>query len=147
MKDNFSVINGERVLKETVSVVFKTDLEGVITYVNKAFIDISGFGMEELIGVSHNIVCHPDMPEVVFQHMWATLRTGKPWQGIIKNRCKDGAYYWVVTNVIPLYEDNRIASYMSFGLKPTQQQIEAAVRFYQEINEHGEYGIKLKGVV
>ena len=72
------------------TIVTKTDLKGIITYANDAFVDMSGFSREELLGVNHNIVRHPDMPPTLFDDMWKTLRSDKPWQGLVKNRCKNG---------------------------------------------------------
>ncbi|MDO4592556.1 MAG: PAS domain S-box protein, partial [Comamonadaceae bacterium] len=79
MKKNFPVTSQEIEVPEGISLVSKTDLKGILTYANNAFVEISGYEQEELLGKSHNIVRHPDMPEAVFKDMWATLRSGKPW--------------------------------------------------------------------
>ncbi|MGZ5030687.1 MAG: PAS domain-containing protein, partial [Methylobacter sp.] len=95
MKINSPVIDVEYTLSETDSIVSKTDLKGVITYINEDFVRISGFSKEELMGADHNIVRHPDMPPEAFRDMWQSLKAGRPWTGIVKNLCKNGHYYWV----------------------------------------------------
>jgi PAS domain S-box-containing protein len=96
-----------------VTLVSKTDLKGVITYANEAFVEISGYTLDELLGRSHNIVRHPDMPPAAFEDMWRTLQNGKPWRGIVKNRCKDGGYYWVDACVVPITRHDQVIGYMS----------------------------------
>ena len=70
--------------------ITKTDTKGLITYCNDAFVAISGYAREELIGKSHNIVRHPDMPPQAFKWLWDTLKSERPWRGMVKNRCKNG---------------------------------------------------------
>jgi PAS domain S-box-containing protein len=91
----------------------KTDARGIITYVSNAFADISGFEVEEMIGKSHNIVRHPDMPDDLYQSIWETITSGKIWQGEIKNKKKDGGYYWVFANIAPIFENGDIIGYSS----------------------------------
>ena len=90
MRNNMPVSQVEYVLQDHETVVSKTDLDGNITYVNQDFINISGFSEEELLGAPQNIVRHPDMPAEVFADFWHTLKNGKAWTGLIKNRCKNG---------------------------------------------------------
>ena len=87
MRVNMPVTNVERHLKDGEFIVSKTDLQGKIVYVNRPFMEISGFTEEELMGTDHNIVRHPDMPPAAFADLWGTLRSGKPWRGMVKNRC------------------------------------------------------------
>jgi aerotaxis receptor len=87
MKNNQPVTNVEREVKPGVIIASRTDLKGIITYANKAFVDISGFTEDELLGSSHNVVRHPDMPVAAFKDLWDTVQAGKPWTGIVKNRC------------------------------------------------------------
>jgi methyl-accepting chemotaxis protein len=87
------VTNVEQVLLNSDSIVSKTDLKGIITYINEDFLRISGFTSEDLIGAEHNIVRHPDMPPEAFQDMWVSLKAGRPWTGVVKNRCKNGDHY------------------------------------------------------
>ena len=130
MKLNMPVTNVEFTLMESDCIVSKTDLKGVITYINDDFIRISGFSKEELIGVSHNIVRHPDMPTEAFEDMWKSLKAGRPWTGLVKNRCKNGDFYWVLTNATPVYENNQLVGYMSVRSKPIPAQIKAANDVY-----------------
>jgi aerotaxis receptor len=95
VKVNLPVTQNEVFLDPARPIVTKTDLKGQITYANRAFIDISGFAENELIGVSHNIVRHPDMPPEAFADLWTTLKAGRPWSGLVKNRNKAGDFYWV----------------------------------------------------
>jgi methyl-accepting chemotaxis protein len=135
MRKNLPVTDNEYVLKDTDSIVSKTDLKGLITYINADFLRISGFTQEELIGTTHNIVRHPDMPPEAFADLWNSLKAGRPWTGPVKNRCKNGDYYWVLANVTPIYENGQLAGYMSVRSKPAQAQIEAASRAYRLFSE------------
>ena len=111
MRTNLPVTQQGRTFKEEERLISTTDLQGNITYCNEAFIAISGYTREELIGSPHNLVRHPDMPPPVFGHMWATLKEGKPWMGIVKNRCKNGDFYWVSAYVTPILEQGQIIQY------------------------------------
>ncbi|TLP41150.1 PAS domain-containing protein [Arcobacter arenosus] len=97
------------------NVIFsKTDLKGYITYVSKAFCEISGYTKDELIGKPHNIIRHPDMKKTVFKELWTTIQSGKVWENEVKNLKKDGGYYWVYSRVEPVYnQENRIIEYIS----------------------------------
>ena len=135
MKINMPVTNVEYPINENISIVSKTDLKGVITYANDDFIRISGFSRKELIGKSHNIVRHPDVPSEFFEDMWKALKAGRPWTGVVKNRCKNGDYYWLLNNVAPFYENDQLAGYMSVRLKASPEQIQAendAYRLFRE---------------
>ncbi len=131
MKINMPVTTVECPVKENISIVSKTDLKGVITYANDDFVRISGFTREELIGKSHNIVRHPDVPAAFFEDMWKSLKAGRPWTGVVKNRCKNGDYYWLLNNVAPFYENDQLVGYMSVRLKASSEQIEAENAAYQ----------------
>ena len=113
--------------------VSKTDLKGTITYVNDAFVEISGFTREELIGQSHNIVRHPDMPPQVFKDLWDTLQEGYPWQGLVKNRTKNGDFYWIHANVVPVTKDGDVTGYMSVRTAPSRQDVSQAESLYSEL--------------
>ena len=95
MKNNQPVTQNEVAFPPNVYLVSKTDLKGQITDCNDAFVQISGFTREELLGKSHNIVRHPDMPMAAFKDLWRTVQAGLPWRGLVKNRCKNGDFYWV----------------------------------------------------
>lgn len=88
MRNNQPITQHERVYPAEQRLITTTNLKGIITYCNEAFIDISGFSREELMSAPHNLIRHPDVPPAVFAHMWTTLKAGRPWMGIVKNRCK-----------------------------------------------------------
>ena len=113
MKNNQPVTQKEVHFPPNRYLVSKTDLKGVITYCNDAFVDISGFSRDELIGKSHNIVRHPDMPMAAFDDLWKTIKAGLPWRGAVKNRCKNGDHYWVEAFVVPLKKNGEITGFMS----------------------------------
>jgi len=133
MRSNLPVTNVEYVLKDAETVVSKTDLHGNITYVNQDFIDISGFSEAELIGAPQNIVRHPDMPVEAFADFWSTLRSGKAWTGLVKNRSKNGDHYWVEANAAPIIENQKIVGYASIRIKPSREQVQAADSAYRAI--------------
>jgi PAS domain S-box-containing protein len=89
-----------------VALVSKTDTKGIITYVNDLFCEVAGYSREELIGKPHNIVRHPDMPKAAFKNLWDTIQAGEVWSGKVKNRKKDGGYYWVDANISPIYDES-----------------------------------------
>ncbi|MGZ4955712.1 MAG: PAS domain-containing protein, partial [Methylobacter sp.] len=144
MKINMPVTNVEFTLMESDCIVSKTDLKGIITYINEDFIRISGFTKEELIGVSHNVVRHPDMPTEAFEDLWKSLKAGRPWTGLVKNRCKNGDYYWVLANAAPVYENNQLVGYMSVRSKPIPAQIEAADNAYRQFREGKAVNLKIQ---
>jgi len=118
-------------------IVSKTDTKGIITYANDAFVEISGYTREELIGKSHNIVRHPDMPPSAFKWLWDTLKEEHPWRGVVKNRCKNGDHYWVRATVAPIVEGGKIIGYVSVRKAPTRNQIAEAEALYKELNKSG----------
>ncbi|MEW6765117.1 MAG: PAS domain-containing methyl-accepting chemotaxis protein [Pseudomonadota bacterium] len=134
----------ERVLRDGEFVVSKTDLKGRITYVNRPFIEISGFSTEELIGSPHNMIRHPDMPPEAFGDLWRTLRRGRPWRGMVKNRCKNGDYYWVDANANPIWENGQMVGFMSLRAKPTREQIEQAEAIYRQFREGKAQGLAIR---
>ncbi|MDD5113015.1 MAG: methyl-accepting chemotaxis protein [Methylobacter sp.] len=111
----------------------RTNLKGQITCVNDAFVAISGYSREELIGSSHNIIRHPDMPKAAFEDLWLNLKQGKPWVGLLKNRTKSGDYYWVEANVIPIFKNGAVQEYLSIRYAPKQEQIGQAEQFYKKL--------------
>ena len=137
MKKNFPVTGVETPFPAGKYIVSKTDLKGITTYANDAFVELSGFTREELIGHSHNVVRHPDMPPQAFQNLWDTLKVGRPWRGIVKNRCKNGDHYWVDALVVPVRQDNQTIGYMSVRTAPAREQIAAAEALYTRLNESG----------
>lgn len=107
MRNNLPVTQNEVFLDSKHPIVTKTDLKGIITYANSSFLEISGFSTEELIGKSHNIVRHPDMPPEAFDDLWHIIKTNESWKGIVKNRTKNGDFYWVEAHVTPIFEDGK----------------------------------------
>ncbi|HLP97123.1 MAG TPA: methyl-accepting chemotaxis protein [Sideroxyarcus sp.] len=144
MKINMPVTNREYVLSEADSIISKTDLKGRITYINEAFLRVSGFMEDELIGVSHNIVRHPDMPPEAFADLWKSLKAGRTWVGLVKNRCKNGDFYWVQANASPIYENGQVTGYMSVRSKPERAQVEAAAQAYKLFREGKARGLQIK---
>ena len=130
MRLNLPVTDTEITLSDTETIVSTTDLQGNITYANPYFIAISGYTAQELIGAPQNILRHPDMPVEAFADFWGTIRSGLSWSGMVKNRCKNGDYYWVQANVTPVVEDGVAIGYMSVRTKPTRQQVADASALY-----------------
>lgn len=134
MRNNQPVSQREITLSDTSNLVSSTNSKGVISHCNDEFVRISGFAQEELIGSPHNLVRHPDMPSAAFEDMWHTLKQGKHWMGLVKNRTKSGDFYWVDAYVTPLYEQQHIVGYESVRIKPTRAQIERAEHAYKALN-------------
>ncbi|MCK9202083.1 MAG: PAS domain-containing methyl-accepting chemotaxis protein [Gallionella sp.] len=134
---NASVTQNEVPFPAGAVLVSKTDTKGVITYCNDAFVAISGYTREELIGKNHSIVRHPDMPPQAFKWLWDTLKSERPWRGMVKNRCKNGDHYWVRATVAPVIEDDKIMGYVSIRKAPTRAQVAEAEKLYRELNQSG----------
>ena len=134
MRRNQSLINEEVTFEEQQELVSTTDLRGVITYANQAFCTIAGYDIAELTGKNHSIVRHPDMPKAAFKEMWETLKQGHSWRGAVKNRCKDGRYYWVDAFVTPIFEHSQLIGYQSVRTKLSPQLKRRAELFYSKVN-------------
>lgn len=142
MKLNLPITEREVTFSKDERIVSTTDLKGLITSVNDTFVRVSGFERDELIGKNHNIVRHPDMPPLAFENLWRTVKSGKPWIGLVKNRCKNGDYYWVHAYVSPIYEGDTIAGYQSVRYPPSHEQVTRAEQLYKLINRHnGKLGL------
>ncbi|KXK38478.1 PAS domain S-box protein, partial [Nitrosomonas europaea] len=129
------VTNVEREMRDGEFLVSMTTAKGVITYINEPFIRMSGFTEQELVGQAHNIIRHPDMPPEAFADFWNTLKRGRPWSGMVKNRSKDGSCYWVYANVTPIREHGKVTGHMSVRSKPSRDQIQAAETLYRQMRE------------
>ena len=137
MKNNQPVTQNEVPFPGNTYIVSRTDLKGIITYVNDAFIEISGFAREELIGKNHNVIRHPDMPEAAFRDMWATLQAGKPWRGAVKNRCKNGDFYWVEAFAMPLKRNGQTVGYQSVRTPLAAGKRAQAEQLYASVGQKG----------
>ena len=135
MRVNQPVTTVERQVQEGAFIVSLTDRSGIITSANDEFIRISGFTADELIGQPHNIVRHPDMPPAAFADLWTTIQAGKPWHGMVKNRCKNGDFYWVDVNVTPVKEQGATVGYVSIRSKPSRSQVREADQLYTRMNK------------
>jgi methyl-accepting chemotaxis protein len=133
MKINLPITDVEIPLLDTMLLVSKTDLTGVISYASADFMQISGYLEAELLGQSHHILRHPDMPAEAFADMWNFLSADRPWTGLVKNRCKNGGFYWVIANVSPYYENDQKVGYLSVRTKPSAKQIAEFAAAYQQI--------------
>ncbi len=140
MRNNGPITQREYTLSPGTTLVSTTDLQSHITYCNPAFIEVSGFTQEELIGQPHNRVRHPDMPAEAYRDMWATLKAGQPWTALVKNRRKDGDYYWVRANVTPVLEGGRVSGYMSVRTTPSRAEVTAAEALYARMRDEAAAG-------
>ena len=133
MKINQPVTHVETLLPDGEFIYSSTDLKGIIVEANEAFVRISNFTRDEMIGQPHNMVRHPDMPPEAFADLWRDLKAGRPWRGIVKNRRKDGGFYWVVANVSPVRDHGQVIGYQSVRARPTREEIAAADGAYKRI--------------
>lgn len=111
-------------------IVSRTDLNGVLTHVNDAFVEISGYTEDELIGKPQHILRHPDMPKAAYADLWKTVKEGKKWHGYVKNLCKDGSHYWVYATVVPNVRRGQTVGYTSVRRKPSRSKIEETAAQY-----------------
>jgi len=119
---------------EGSAIISQTDLKGVITYANRAFSEVSGYSVNELIGQPHNIIRHPDMPKIVFEKMWSTIKSGQAWNGLVKNLRKDGRYYWVDSEILPVKDnDNKITGYIAARKSASRKDIQESEENYKKM--------------
>lgn len=131
MRNNQPVSQREYPLREGAVILSWTDAKGNITFANDDFVEASGFTREELIGQPQNLVRHPDMPSEAFRDLWATIKAGDPWVGLVKNRRRDGDYYWVKATVTPTPD----GGFMSVRTRPGREEVQAAEALYQRLRE------------
>lgn len=143
MRLNTPVTQQEYRLGDDDLLISRTNLQGKITYANPAFVEASGFSLEELIGSDHNLVRHPDMPEEAFQNFWETIKQGQVWNGLVKNRRKNGDHYWVRANVVPVSEAGKVVGYASLRTCPSRAEVEHASKVYQRFKSHRAHGFRL----
>ena len=134
MRRNLPITGREHPVTADQRLISTTTPKGVITYANPDFVEVSGFSLEELQGQAHNLVRHPDMPQPVFKAMWDTIKEGRPWMGVVKNRCKNGDHYWVNAYVTPIRRNGDIVGYESVRTSATRDQIRRAERLYRRLS-------------
>lgn len=137
MRNNQPVTQREYVLNEESVLISRSDLKGRVTFANATFVDVSGYTRDELIGAPHNLLRHPDMPEAAYADFWKTIQSGATWQGIVKNRRKNGDYYWVSATVAPLKDGDRVVGYTSVRRKVSSDAVAQAAPVYAEMREKG----------
>jgi aerotaxis receptor len=135
MRSNLPVSQREHEFADGVTLMSTTDAQSHLTYANAAFIQVSGFDQSELLGEPHNLVRHPDMPPEAFADMWATLKAGQSWTGVIKNRRKNGDHYWVRANAAPIKRNGSTVGYMSVRTKASREEVQASEALYRSFRE------------
>lgn len=124
----------EYVLKDDDFLVSQTNDKGVILFANDDFCKVAGYDIDELIGKPHSVVRHEDMPKAAFYDLWETVRQDKVWHGYVKNKTKQGGYYWVYATVYPLYDEIKQAkTYLSCRRKPSADEIAQAQALYKTL--------------
>ncbi|MBL4680639.1 MAG: methyl-accepting chemotaxis protein [Pseudomonadales bacterium] len=134
MRLNEPCTQNEVKFSEGQKIISTTSTKGVIDSINQTFLDISGYKRKELVGQAHNIVRHPDMPGAAFGDLWRVIKEGKSWLGIVKNRCKNGDYYWVDAYVTPIYSDGKVTGYQSVRVPASESLVNNAERTYGRVN-------------
>ncbi|GLU31963.1 methyl-accepting chemotaxis protein [Trinickia caryophylli] len=135
MRTNLPVTQREFDFPNDATLMSTTDAQSHIRYANAAFVQVSGFDHDEIIGQPHNLVRHPDMPTQAFADMWSTLKAGRSWTALVKNRRKDGDHYWVRANATPVIRNGALVGYMSVRTKPTRDEIAATEKLYRDFRE------------
>ena len=134
MRINLPVTTSEHVLQDGDTLLSATDLKGNIIYANDAFLLACGYSFEELQQQPHNIIRHPETPAILFEDMWNTLKHGASWTAVVKNRCKNGDFYWVRANASPILAGGKTIGYLSVRTKPTGQETQAQQALYDLLN-------------
>ena len=122
----------ETVLNEKAFLVSETDAKGNILFANEEFCNAAGYTFDELLGQPHSIVRHEDMPKVAFKDLWDTVKTDEVWYGFVKNKTKQGGYYWVSAAVYPYKNDLGQLCYISIRRKPSNEDIRKHEELYKE---------------
>lgn len=119
-------------------IISRTDLKGIITHCNDAFVMLSGYTKEELIGAPHYLIRHPDMPKAGFLDLWNTIQSGKKWSGYVKNLRKDGDYYWVFATAVPCVRDGEVVGYASIRRQASRDKIDYFEALYRQLRAQEE---------
>jgi len=127
------IIDEEVAFPEGKLIVSRTDVKGIITHCNQAFVNMSGYSEGDLIGQPHHILRHPDMPRAAFKDLWSTIRQNKKWYGYVKNLRKDGRFYWVYAGVVPNVRDGNLIGFASVRRKPSRAKVNHHIQLYKEM--------------
>ncbi len=144
MRTNLPVTQREHVLADDALLISETDRRGVIRWSNPDFVAASGFSEDELLGAPQNLIRHPDVPPAIFKDLWDTLKEGRPWSNIVKNRRKDGDHYWVQADVSPLRKNGDVVGYVSIRGKASPAQVQEAERLYARVRGAARPGTSLR---
>jgi len=135
MEFNTSEFLIETEVPEHELIISRTDLKGNITYANETFCEISGYTLDELLGESHNLVRHPDMPKSAFEDLWQTIVSKKQWKGVVKNLRKDQGFYWVEAIISGVYKNGELVEYKSLRTPVSYEEKLKHQRLYDKIRE------------
>ena len=138
-----STPSNEYIVREGALLVSVTDVNGKILAVSPEYIQVTGYSNDELIGKDHSALRHPDTPDAVYEDLWKTLRQGRPWTGLMKNRRKNGDYYWDIASVTPLVEGGVPSGFMTIRTKPSPQQIRETAELYQKLRDGSDKSLRL----
>jgi len=133
MKVNQPITQVEKKYAGDLTIISTTDLKGTLRTANSDFVSMSGFEWHELEGHNHNVIRHPDMPPEAYADLWKELKDGKPWMGVVKNRCKNGDHYWVDAFVSPQYDEGKVVGYQSVRVQPKKDWVDRAEKLYQKV--------------
>lgn len=142
MKKKVMPTGEEIVMRDDDFITSKTDLKGIITYCNEIFIEFARYQEEQLVGQNHNIIRHPDMPRTIYKLLWDTIQSGQEINAYVKNMASDGAFYWVLANVTPVFDkDMKIVGYYSVRRKPKKSSLDRIIPLYKQLlSEEKKYG-------
>jgi aerotaxis receptor len=126
----------EEVIFDGRSLISETDTKGVITFVNRKFVEMTGYSKQEAVGQPHSILRHPDMPKVAFEQMWKVIKEGQVWDGYVKNLRKDGKYYWVDVHIVPKKDENgTIIGYIASRKVTIPDRLQSTIVQYKKLLE------------
>ena len=127
-------MDNEVKMPQEMIIVTETDAKGIIKFANEDFCKIAGYSLEELVGQPHKMVRHNEMPRAAFEDLWKTIQKGNIWKGIVKNKTKNGDYYWVNATAYPSKNPNGELRYISVRVKPTELEVSVAMKLYKTLN-------------
>ena len=126
-------MDNEVKMPQEMIIVTETDAKGIIKFANEDFCKIAGYSLEELVGQPHKMVRHNEMPRAAFEDLWKTIQKGNIWKGIVKNKTKNGDYYWVNATAYPSKNPNGELRYISVRVKPTELEVSDAMKLYKTL--------------